>query len=250
MGYIFGVNIVRNTAMYLNNFVPPTAPLTPTQNTVLLNNMTSGGIIDYHSSNVLETVGNAQLNFAIKKFGNASMYFDGTGDYLLSPSTQFQNYNFGTADFTIECWLYQTVFSGDKTIIASITTWATSVNFYFATRAGTPNILIFRAGDSIPITLNGNTGLVASTWTHVAVCRASGVTRMFVDGVGQTATHTGSVNVGATVQSTWIGAWGSAVNEPMTGYIDDLRITKGFARYTGNFNTQPPVSPAAAFLTQ
>jgi len=67
---------------------------------------------------------------------------------------------------------------------------------------------------------------------------------MFVGGVVQTATHTGSVNVGATVQSTWVGAWGSAINEPITGYIDELRVTKGIARYTSNFSV-----PTSAFQT-
>jgi hypothetical protein len=170
------------------------------------------------------------------------MFFDGTGDYLFSPSTQFSNFAFGTGDFTIECWLYQIAFSADMVIAASFYTWASSVNFYLGTRAGSPNILIFRAGDDIPITLNGNTGLTTSTWTHIAVSRASGVTRMFVGGVLQTATHTGSVNISATTQGMGIGAANNG-SEPMNGYIDDLRITKGYARYTTNFPT-----PTAEFL--
>ena len=165
------------------------------------------------------------------------MYFDGTGDYLTIPTSQFQNYNFKTEDFTIECWLYQTAFSGDTIIIASITTWASSVNFYFGTRAGSPNILIFRGGDSVPISINGNTGITANVWTHLAVSRASGVTRMFVGGILQTATHTGSVNISNTTQAIGIGAANNGT-EPITGYLDDLRITKGVARYTANFT--PP----------
>ena len=126
-------------------------------------------------------------------------------------------------------------------IISSITAWASQVNFYFGTRAGSPNILIFRAGDSIPITLNGNTAILANSWTHVAVSRASGVTRMFVDGVAQSATHTGSINIGTTAQSTGIGASNNA-SEPINGYINDLRITK-VARY-------PAASiPTTAFIT-
>jgi hypothetical protein len=64
---------------------------------------------------------------------------------------------------------------------------------------------------------------------------------MFVGGVAQTATHTGSVNVSATTQSMGIGAANNG-SEPMNGYLDDFRITKGYARYTANFT-----APTAAF---
>jgi hypothetical protein len=238
-GYISDLQLINGTALYTSNFVPPSAPLTAVQNTVLLNNMTSAGIYDAAMMTTMETVGDAKLSTAISKFGGSSMFFDGTGDYLLIPSAQFQNYNFGTGDFTIECWLYQTTFSGDTVWMASYFTWASSVNFYCATRAGTPNVLLFRAGDSVPITLVGNTGITANTWTHVAITRASGVTRMFVGGVLQTNTHTGSVNISATVTSMGIGAANNGT-EPLNGYIDDLRVTKGYARYTSNFT--PPTS--------
>ena len=240
-GYISDLRFVVGTSIYTSNFVPPSAPLTAVQNTSLLTNMTSAGIYDAAMMNNMESVGDAKLSTAISKFGGSSMYFDGTGDYLSMPSTQFQNFAFGTGDFTIECWLYQVSFSGDTVWMASYLTWASSVNFYCATRAGTPNVLLFRAGDSVPITLVGNTGITANTWTHVAITRASGVTRMFVGGVLQTNTHTGSVNISATVQPVGIGAANNG-SEPINGYIDDLRITKGYARYTANFT-----APTATF---
>ena len=243
-GCISNVRMIKGTALYTANFTPPTAPLTAISGTSLLTCQSNKFVDNSTNAFALSLLGSP----AIKSFNPfqrnsaTTMYFDGTGDYLLIPSTQFQNYNFGTGDFTIECWLYQTAFNLDTVITASYTTWATSVNFYFGTRAGTPNILIFRGGNTTPISLNGNTGITASTWTHVAVSRASGVTRMFVGGVVQTATHTGSVNVGAAVQSMGIGA-ANIGNEPITGYIDDLRITKGVARYTANFTPS-----ATAFL--
>jgi len=242
-GYMSDVRITKS-ALYTSNFVPPSAPLTAVQNTALLTNMTSAGIYDAAMMTNMETVGDAKLSTAVSKFGSSSMSFDGTGDYLYIPSAQFQNFAFGTGDFTIECWLYQVSFSGDTVWMASYLTWASSVNFYCATRAGTPNVLLFRAGDSVPITLVGNTGITANTWTHVAITRASGVTRMFVGGVLQTNTHTGSVNISATVQPVGIGAANNG-SEPINGYLDDLRITKGYARYTSNFT--PPTSAFQLF---
>ena len=85
--------------------------------------------------------------------------------------------------------------------------------------------------------------MTTNTWTHVAASRAAGITRMFVNGVTQTATHTGSVNVGTTAQSIGIGAANNA-SEPINAYINDLRITKGVARYTTTFTP-----PTTAFLT-
>ena len=255
-GYMSDIRLTKGTAVYTGNFTPPTAPLLTSgsssiysstanvnttfssSNTSLLMKFNNAGVIDNAMMNNLETIGDVKISTTQSKFGGSSMFFDGTGDYLFSPgSVQFQNYNFGTSDFTIECWLYQIAFSADMVIVASFSTWASSVNFYFGTRAGSPNILIFRGGDSIPITLNGNTGITTNTWTHVAVSRASGVTRMFVGGVVQTATHTGSVNISNTVNTMGIGAANDGT-ESMNGYLDDFRITKGYARYTATFT--PP----------
>jgi hypothetical protein len=34
----------------------------------------------------------------------------------------------------------------------------------------------------------------------------------------------------------WIGALSTgSLSEPWTGYMDDIRITRGYARYTANF---------------
>ena len=181
--------------------------------------------------------GNAKISTSQSKFDGSSGYFDGTGDYLQAASSSV--FDFGTGDFTIEAWIYPTAFSGDKVIVSRYSAWATSVAYYFGVRAGTPNILIFRAGNTIPIVLNSNTGLVTNEWVHVAVTRSSNVTRLFVGGTLQTATHTGTVSISSTAVLR-IGANNeSTAGEFFTGYIDDLRITKGVARYTSTFTPQP-----------
>ena len=63
--------------------------------------------------------------------------------------------------------------------------------------------------------------------------------RIFVDGVQQGTTQTNSTAYNLSVTSTTIGSQGSSY--VMTGYIDDLRITRGYARYTANFT--PPTAP-------
>jgi len=241
LGNISDFRVVKGTAVYTGTtYTVPTAPLTAITNTSLLLNFTNAGIYDATSKNDLETVGNAQISTAISaKWGSGSMYFGGTGDYLAIPSSQFNLFAFNTGDFTLEAWIYPTALSGDDVIISSYYFWATSVNFYFGTRSGSPNVLLFRAGDSVPISILGNTAVNLNEWCHVAVTRSSGVTRMFVNGVTQTATHTGSVNISGTIAPIFVGANNNAA-EFWTGYMQDVRVTKGYARYTANFT--PPTS--------
>jgi hypothetical protein len=73
----------------------------------------------------------------------------------------------------------------------------------------------------------------------------NGSARAFVDGtqVGTTETFTAPV---FTVVGVGVGANGNQFNissQSFNGYIDELRITKGIARYTANFT--PPTAPFA-----
>jgi len=92
----------------------------------------------------------------------------------------------------------------------------------------------------------GSIQLSANQWYHIAVCRSSGTTKLFVNGTQSGSSYSDSnsyvspayVNVGQymTSDGTFYGS------EWLDGYIDDLRITKGMARYTANFTP-----PTAAF---
>lgn len=82
-----------------------------------------------------------------------------------------------------------------------------------------------------------------NTWYHVAVSRQGTSLRAFIDGTQLGTTQTNSVNyVRVNSDPLYIGQYfaGSA-NRYLNGYIDDLRITKGLARYTANFT--PPTAP-------
>lgn len=238
-GYISDLRVVIGDSVYTAVSAPtPTAPLTAIANTRLLLKFTNASVVDATTRNNFETVNTARLRTDIRKFGLSALFFDG-GSFLKTSNVN-NNLIEGTGDFTIEAWIYPTAITGDRVITASYLTWSTSVNFYLAVRAGTPNILIFRAGDSIPITLGGNTGISLSTWTHVAVSRVSGVTRLFVGGVLQTSTHTGSVNVFATktnVVGVGANAQTVATAEIFTGYIDELRFSR-YGRYSATFTPE------------
>ena len=170
-------------------------------------------------------VGNAQLSTAQSKFGGTSLYLDGTGDRLTiaSPTPDF---SFGTDDFTIETWVYKTVASTAAVLDARATAdaipWIAIIN--------SSNFPYFYDGtqyvSTVPITLN--------SWVHLAWVRTSGVLKIFVNGIqGYSAAYTVNLNrtAGLIIGDTLSG-------NAYAGYIDELRITKGIARYTSNFTPQ------------
>jgi hypothetical protein len=227
-----------NTA--LSNSIP-TAPLTAITNTQLLLNFTNGAIFDNAMMNDLETVGNAQISTSVKKYGTGSLAFDGTGDYLLSNPATTELYAFGTGDFTIEFWLYLNSTS--------------SVQVFYDSRPASaqglqPTIYINSSGTLFYYTNVANritgSSLSTNTWYHIAVARSGTSTKMFVNGTQVGSTYTDSTNYVNPALRPIIGADGFNSGSPggnaTNGYIDDLRITKGYARYTANFT-----APTAAF---
>lgn len=239
-GYISNLRVVKGTAVYTTAFTPPTTPLTAIANTSLLTNFTNAGIIDQTGKNNLETLGGAQLSTAVKKYNNASIYFDGTGDYLYSPPSL--NYAFGTGNFTIECWVYIIAHTNaDGCICLNWTgTWSTN-NWSLHTDHGSVNekftFWVNNYSSSSPI-LTSTTTATINTWHHVAVTRSGNTWRLFVNGNSE-ATVTSSVAMDNG--SSWpIYISGAISGQQLNGYIDDLRFTKGVARYTGNFT--PPTA--------
>ena len=231
-GYVTDARMVKGTAVYTANFTPPTAPLTAITNTSLLLSYTNAGIIDNAMMNDLETVGNAQISTTQSKFGGASLYLDGSGDYLVSAATNLP-FTFGTGDFTIECWIYPaSVSSGTITIVSNRFDAGADTVLIFA--FGTTNGLFFHTQATAVI--NSATNLTANTWQHVALCRASGTVRIFLNGnqVGSSASSAQNLSATASVFVGQDGTKGAGAAAQFNGYIDDLRITK-YARYTANF---------------
>jgi hypothetical protein len=242
-GYISNVRIVKGTAVYTSAFTPPTAPVTAIANTQLLLNYTNGGITDAAAKNVLETVGGAAISTAQSKFGGSSMAFDGTGDYLIFPSAQTQNFVYGTGNFTIEFWFYMSALAGSGNYYVlydgrpSSTTGA-YVNL--AINNATPESYVNGA------TVISGSALSANTWYHFAYARSGSSTKMFINGSQVGSTYTDTTNYINGADRPVIGTGGFTVGQyNFNGYIDDLRITKGYARYTANFTP-----PTQAFPTQ
>ena len=233
-GYISDFRVVKGTAVYTSAFAPPVAPLSAVTNTQLLLNFVNAGIFDSSGMNNVVTVGSAQASTTQFKYGTASMKFNGTTDYLTTPSNP--SFAFGTGDFTVECWIYATAVS-DSPIYEGRTTGSGTTGFTLT--AFSSSVIRVYTGSSALIASSGTTYL--NTWTHVAVVRSGGTTTLYING---TSVGTSGAMGNLTDQSTVIGGGRysatSAVTAYYTGYIDDLRITKGYARYTGTFT--PPTA--------
>jgi hypothetical protein len=232
-GFISGLKYTNGTA---ESIAVPTEPPTATTNVALLLNYTNAGIYDATSKNDLETVGNAQISTTQSKWGGSSMAFDGSGDYLLQTANML-NYTLGTSDFTIELWLYFNVTNVEQGI--------------FGMRPNTTNgaypALYFLSG-TLRYVVSGVDVITSSTvssgqWYHIAVSRSGTSTKMFVNGVQQGSTYTDTTNYLASRFAAGGNDFSLGTNS-LNGYIQDLRITKGYARYTANFT-----APTAAFPT-
>lgn len=231
-GYMSGVRVVKGTAVYTSTFTPPTAPPTPIVNTSLLLNFTNAGITDATGKNVLETANQTRLSTADKKYGTGSILFDGTDDYVVMPYSE--NYTFATGPFTIECWVKFNTLSGNRLIFDTYTSAATGGGYQLYWR-GTGTSIAFYANGGVQAQ-SSFTGHATGTWYHVAVTRnTAGTLQIFIDGVSYASvSYATAIDIAASARPA-IGIQFTTLTNDLDGYIDDLRVTKGFARYTANF---------------
>jgi len=227
-GYLSDCRIV-NSAVYNpsnSTITVPTAPLTAITNTSLLLNFTNAGIYDAAAENNMLTVADAQVSTTQAKFGTTSMKFDGTGDNVSMPSSS--NFDFGSGDFTIESWIYVSSYVTSSAIISK------GSNGPFLIFLGEQNEIAFYSstnGSSWAVAdLRIATSYATNTWHHIAVTRSGSTVRTFFNGVlANSTTLTGAVFSNSTDVS--VGRYTNTFD----GYIQDLRVTKGVARYTANF---------------
>lgn len=192
------------------------------------------------SSPIPKTVsrfGDTKISTAQSKFGGASCVFDGSGDYLTVPAGT--DFAFGTGDFTVEMWFNPSSVTVYHALFYTGQYEKNQLSLR-VTAAGKLQSFINNGVNAYGIP-TGATSLVAGAWHHIAICSASGVIKVFLNGLQETsATNTQSI---ASTAAVYIGAQNvdGTLSVYPTGYIDELRVTKGVARYTANFT--PPPAP-------
>jgi hypothetical protein len=174
--------------------------------------------------------GDAQISTVESKFGGSSGLFDGGGDYLEVPSSSLLQF---AGDFTIECFVRAGSFANYQTVIEL----GTYLNGVLIRTASPTNDFVYVNGIGLG---SVSSYMQLNTWQHIALTRSGSTVRYFIDGTERlTATISGTVN--SSSEAARIGRNRHSNSQDYDGYIDDLRITKGVARYTANFT--PPTEP-------
>lgn len=191
--------------------------------------------------NTVTASGNAQVDTAQSKFGGASVLFDGTGDYLSSTATT--SYVFGTGDFTVDFWVRPNGnlsttpgmhLIGNRAVGCGETSW--NIESYGATnniQMHTCNTIVFDDTDNL---------VTGSAWNHIAWVRSGTTGYLFINGtLVEQVTDSRNYSTSAAVMIGQDGYGGTTAN--LNGWMDEIRVSKGIARWTANFT--PDTSPYA-----
>lgn len=245
------IRVSKGIARYTGPFTPPNAPFT---------GMTTGQAADPNFSNVavllhfdgtsgstafsdsgpnglqVAASGSAAVSNAQTKFGSGALALNGSSAVYGQSYESSLNVNTPNTSFTVECWVYLTTTSGDPYLVTANSSgnsprWAMQIQ--------NGHVAFYSGGSGAPP--QGTAIVPTNQWVHLAVCydSASGVLRTFVGGV-QDYSGTGAVNTATTPMRLELGAAYFNNSNFANGYIDEVRITKGVARYLANFT--PPTS--------
>jgi len=188
--------------------------------------------------------GNVHVDTSQSKFGGASAVFDGSGDFI--SFADHADYDLGSGDWTIDFWFrfnshasgYQTWIGQANIGASSNMGWSCEFNDY----VGSP---LFTYGTTGTNLLNFTAGIASASWTdatwyHLAFVRTGNIGRIFRNGVqvGSDYNFTGTTifNSSALLR---IGTRDSG--NDFNGWLDEIRVSKGIARWTANFT--PPTAP-------
>jgi len=249
-GYISNLRIVKGTALYTSSFTPPTAPLTPVTNTKLLT-LQDNYLVD-HSSNGHSITNNGGVTLEPESpFSNStyplsgpfySGYVDGNNDtFEITNSTDF---DFGTGDFTMECWFNITTFGNGNLCL-----W----DNYNGNQGPRFNWLVSATGTGVDSTSGMTLGtyttygafsIQTNEWHHAACVRDSTGIKFYLDGELKASYATSSTEAYTpTNNNPRIGDYSDNFTSG-AGYISNFRVVKGKALYTSDFTV--PTEPLTA----
>lgn len=178
--------------------------------------------------------GGAQISTAQSRFGGASAIFNGSTGQL---DTNLAGTAFGTSDFCVECWIWpDSAGIGNFRNIFGNGGGLGQFTFHLNTNSP-PGLRAYISGGATQ--LNGGT-VSANSWSHVAFTRQGNTFRMFLNGTLVAAGTQSGVNLNAADAVGVAGLYGGLPR--WIGYIDEVRVTIGAARYTSTF-----AAPTAPF---
>jgi len=228
-GYSSDFRIVNGSAVYTTNFTPPTAPLSAITNTQLLLSMQNAGIYDNAMMNDGVTGGSAQISTSVKKYGTGSIYLNNaTSDFVSYPNSTITTLS---GDFTVEGWFYQSNASVNSASIQIGPDFASNGLYLYIGTSQLPTYYINN------VSYSSATGLPINNWYHLAIVRSGTSITLYVNGIAKTGSTSSAIISGPLLLGKAIYSGSTYYTQ---GYLDDIRITNGYARYTSNFT--PPTS--------
>ena len=192
------------------------------------------------SPHTVVPVGNAKTVTAQKKFGTASGYFDGTGDYLTIATGSDNSFVMGTGNFTVDFWAYDVKVADSDSTVIQIGRGPYGACIGYVHSGG--NFVLYLASS------NGGWGIASAVsmgalpgaaWAHYALVRNGNTWTTYKDGT-QVSQFSSSASLYVADENVQIGRYtytDNSTNE-MEGYVDELRVDKGVARWTADFT--PP----------
>lgn len=178
--------------------------------------------------------GSAQVTTTDPKFGTGALALSATSsDYLSTPANSA--FEFGTEDFTVECWVYLNSYHSNNGLFT-----------FGGTGDGLALAVYFGDWSLTDVGSNGFSMGPAATleWQHIAISRSGTTVKMFVNGaqIGSSLTFTRSFLDPSN--SLKIGYYYNP-SFGINAKVDEFRVTKGVCRYNANFT--PPTAPFPNF---
>lgn len=232
-GNICELRISKGIARWTSEFDAPTKPYIADSHTVLL--LHCDGDLS-SSAHTITCNGNPQFYSSEGKF-YGSYYFDGTGDYMTVPSSS--DWTFGTNDLTLDYWLYIKKYGVyyfgwynggawfDYSRI-SIISYVSGSTHKLYVRFGGPDDDLISSSD-FPL----------NTWVHVAIIRYGSDFKLFMNGMLEDS-FSSSSSINNITYPLYIGnlnSTGIGSSELLDGYMDEIRVSNGVARWTSEFIT-------------
>ena len=200
----------------------------------------SANFTDYSSSPKTISNTNATISSAQYVFPPASGYFSGSGAYLSyqSPGVKPSVIDFvldTTSTGTIEFWVFVPGLANNSILSIGECYWN------FGLTSGGNLSLYWWTGSANTITYTS--GITSNTWVYIAFVKSTNVVQIFVNGISKGSQNVTSVSWGTAAygDTLRIGHTAGISVSDLNGYLSNLRITKGVARYTSDFT--PPTAP-------
>ena len=185
--------------------------------------------------------------YPVPSYYGSAMTFDGNGDYVSVPNTS--DLRMGSDDFTVECWLYAKDFTGGNGLVGLwnysgglnrrswlLYTGSSNEADFIVSSDGTSSTQVVISSPANMLTIN--------QWNHIVGEKEGTIIRLYVNGVVVATSNSAPSSLYENTDDTIkIGTWDAGSGEETNGYIQDVRVYKGVAKYKGGFDVSKPYTP-------